>query len=264
MSVDFFRVIEHLLPRARAWQIKLDLQMRQFFEGLTGLPQDARDFFDGVFADIFPDSTTQIDLWEEQWGLTNTGLTDAQRQARLDAAWKSVGGQSPRYLQDIVQGNGFNVFLHPWWEQPAASPPVAHNPNLLLEDSSILYLVGLDDPDMECGEADALLGITATPVGYPLVNKIRTSVTQFLGCDDPELECGEALAQCGQALGTTFGIEPYTIPSDPDTWPYFLYWGAETFPNLATVESSRRDEFEDLLLSLCPGQQWLGILVTYV
>jgi hypothetical protein len=39
--------------------------------------------------------------------------------------------------------------------------------------------------------------------------------------------------------------------------------GGETYPNLAQVAANRRDEFEDLLLKLCPAQLWIGVLVGY-
>lgn len=258
----FFRIYEHLLPKAQTWQMKLQNQTRDFFEGLVGLPTDFRTFIDGIWSDLWALETTQLDEWEEQWALKNTNLTDDERRARIDSKWKAVGGQSPRYLQDIVRANGFDVFIHEWFE-PGSSPPVLRNPLLVLASGGVLFSTSLDEPLMELGEPTAELGETFTPRGYVLVNKINTTLSQFLGLGDPIMECGEPLALLSQDLGTIFGTVEYLIPTDPATWPYFLYWGDQTFPDQATVDAARRDEFEDLILTLCPGQQWLGVLVDY-
>jgi hypothetical protein len=61
-----------------------------------------------------------------------------------------------------------------------------------------------------------------------------------------------------------FGNKQYNITTDPDTWPYYLYIGGETFGDLAQIPESRRTEFETLCLKICPNQQWIGALVEYV
>ncbi len=76
------------------------------------------------------------------------------------------------------------------------------------------------------------------------------------------MQCGEPAALCGDGV-LTVQFKKYTIPTDPKKWPYFLYIGGENFPDLAQVDPSRRDEFEDLCLKISPAQQWLGILVSY-
>lgn len=264
MSI-FFRIYEHLLPRARVWRIKLDTQLRQLFQGLTGVSSDSVDFLDARWGDSQPQFTEELDQWEDQWGLVESGLTEQQRRDRLEGQWKMHGGQSPRYIQDIVQGAGFTgVFIHEWWVVPVVGAPVVRNPNVFLEDGTgIVFLVACGELLSECGEAGAEAGEAASPLGYPLVNKIATSVTLFLGCGDPEMECGEAVAICGDPLSTTFAPVVYTVPSDPALWPYFIYFGGPTFPDMADVQGARRDEFENLLLKLCPGQLWIGVLVNY-
>jgi len=281
----FGRVYQRLLPRARAfffWQS--GSQLRQFFEGLAGLPADARAFVDQMWFITRPAETDQLSEWEEEFALPDSGLTEADRRTRLNAAWSATGGQSPRYLQDVVQANGFDVFVHEWWEIPVVGgDPSPRDPRVYLSDSdgpNLAVLCG--EPEALCGEdgsstsapivAPVVCGQTVDPVGYLLVNKIRTSVTQFLGCGDDDFECSdrgpledpvENFAFCGQPLSITFGAVPYVVPSDSDLWRHFLYWGGQTFPDQASVDGLRRDEFEDLLLQLNPGQQWLGILVDY-
>ena len=284
----FSRVYEHLLPKARTFFFwASDTSLRAFFEGLAGLPEDARTFFDDRLDDAFPPTTSQLDLFEDQFGLSAAGLTDTERRDRLASAWLAVGGQSPRYLQDSVRASGFDIYIHQWWETPVSGAPVARDPNEFLADSDeaiVLWacedastseaLCGEDgsnltppfDHPVECGAAED------SPLGYALVNKIRTVDTVTLGCGDSELACsdrgvsedpGGNFAYCAQVLSIDFGKIKYLIPSDPDRWRYFLYFGAQLFPNHARVSANRKDEFEDLLLKLCPGQQWLGILVDY-
>ena len=286
----FTRIYQHLLPRARTfffWQDsttqRFKSQLRQFFEGLSGLPGDARSFLDDRWDDVRPTTTTQLDEWEEQFALPNSGLSEAQRRTRLDAAWEAVGGQSPRYLQDIVQASGFDVFVHDWWELPVVGAPVARDPREFLTAGGPQLAVLCGEPEALCGEdgsatsppivAPVVCGQTNDPLGYQLVNKIRTSETLFLGCGDPEMLCSdrgpeqdpvENFAFAGQPLSITFGEVAYPLPDDPDRWRFFLYFGAETFPDQAQVAGLRRDEFEDLILKLSPGQEWLGVLVDYV
>jgi hypothetical protein len=57
---------------------------------------------------------------------------------------------------------------------------------------------------------------------------------------------------------------PPPVPSDPDRWRFFLYFGAEDFGVKAAVPVARREEFERLLLKIRPAQQWIVTLVDYV
>lgn len=291
MSI-FTRTYERLLPKARAfffWQSTS--QLRQFFEGLSGLPDDVRAFFDSMWTTTQPAETGELTAWEKQFGLPESGLSEADRRTRLDAAWSALGGQSPRYLQDTLQANGFNVYVHEWWQTPATEPPIARDPRTYLSDSDgaeFVWQCGQLDagsnPIALCGEDGSNLsapfdvplvcGQTNDPVGYVLVNKIRTSETIVIGCSalSDQLECSDRgvfedpiqnFAYCGQPRSVTFGDFGYSISDDSDQWRYFIYYGGETFPDQAAVDPLRRNEFEDLVLKLSPGQLWLGILVDY-
>lgn len=259
----FLRVFEHLLPNAPAWSLKLAGVLRSIFEGLTGLPDDVRIMFARIWLELLPPDTTELDQWEGQFALPASSLTEAAKRTRLTATWAALGGQSPRYLQDVIRGNGFDVYVHDWWVLPIGTPPVAHDPQALLSASGGSFTILCDAPLAECGEVLAVSGQSSASLGYPLVNKIATSVTTFLGAGDPELECDEVLALCGEELETIFGAVSYPVPSDPLLWPNFIYFGAAVFPDMAVVEAARRDEFENLLLKLCPGHLWIGVRVFY-
>ena len=261
----FFRIFEHLLPRSRVWQIKVASRLRELFSGLTGLPTDTRTFIDQRYDDIFPATTTALVEWEDQWGLSTVGLTDAARRTRVDATWKLEGGQSPKYLQDLLHTRGFtNVFIHEWWETPAADPPLVRNPGLYLSGGVPVLIVEAGEVLAEAGEVAAEAGNTAGVLGYALVNKIQTVAPFSVGMGNPALEMGTAAAVMGGSNGEALGEVQYAIPTDPTLWPFFLYFSGEVFGETATIPALRREEFENLILSICPGHLWLGVITNYV
>ena len=231
MSIKIF---QHLLPKSRAWSITIDKKLRQFFDGLSPLGDDAKIFIDEVFEDIDPQKTRELDAWEKQFNIVGPALTEQERRDRLDAHWKAQGGQSPRYIQDILQANGFNVYIHEWWEPGSLPAAVARDPNAsnvqhlvvnIIETSSINYV--------------ALSGKTAMVSGG-----VRAYSNNFRGFRSDPVE--------------------YEITTDPATFPYYLYFGGEVFGTLASVPASRRNEFETLLKKICPAQQWLALILNYI
>jgi len=274
MTELFLRIITHLLPNARAWRITINKTLRQFFEGLASSVTPFKSYLDLIWLDIFPSTTRELDAWEKQFGLLDYGLTEQQRRDRLDATWKAFGGQSPRYIQDTLQAAGFNVYVHEWWEPIVGRPnggsingdvtPVVRNPNDYLDDGTggIPFTMYDGGSDAQDGDALSQDGGTNTPLGYPLVNKISIATLSSIGDGSASMSDGATNAQDGGFI-ISYNLVQYAIPSDPDTWPYFLYIGGETFAEQAFVPQSRRDEFEDLCLKICPTEQWLGILVTY-
>ncbi len=271
----FLRMFKHLLPNAKAWRITIDKKLRQFFEGLSGIGEDVKTFVDNVWSDIFPQTTRELSAWEDQFALqNNTSLTEQQRRDRLDAAWKALGGQDPRYIQDTLQANGFDVYLHSWWVEGTQPGPgvkqcvTPRNPLLVLRPSQdqTEFQVTCGNPAATCGNPAATCGSTLEPLGYPLVNKINvlSTVPKFIvTCGNPVATCGNPAATCGNYTALQEIPKNYIIPTDPAKWPYFLYIGGSVFGTLATVDALRKDEFETLCLKICPAQQWLGILVKY-
>lgn len=269
----FLRVFRHLLPNARAWRAVLDKRLRQLFVGLSASAGEAREFIDDIWSDIWPDKTRELSEWEQQFALPRVGLTEQERRDRLAATWKAIGGQDPRYIEDTLRARGFDVYVHEWWE-PGTEPAIgsatcatARNPIQWIrrEFTETTILVECGEPLAACGEEFAQAGNSLNPRGYPLVNKIIETVPDIEPlCGEELAACGEDLALCGNYFGFREDRKPYIVPNDPEKWPYFLYIGAETFGNIAQVDPSRRDEFEDLCLKICPAQQWLGILVEYV
>lgn len=269
----FLRIFKHLLPRARAWRLTVDKRLRELFEGLSASGDSVKEFFDGVWLDIFPETTRELDSWEQQFALRNTGLDEQGRRDRLDATWKALGGQGPRYIQDTLRGAGFDVYVHEWWEPGTEPVPGVkqcvspRNPLMWLrrEFTGVTLLVECGEANAACGEAFAEAGNSLQPRGYPLVNKVFDTVPDILPlCGEALAEAGEVDALCGNYFEFRDILREYIVPNDPTKWPYFLYIGGETFGELAQVDPKRKDEFEALCLKICPAQQWLGILVEYV
>lgn len=165
------------------------------------------------------------------------------------------------YASDaVVEGPRLTVI----WEPKAVQPITVKNPNTYLADGGPTSATCCDEALMECDEAIAECGETIGARGELLVNKVETSTTIFLGCGEALMECDEAQALCGEPLSVTFGRVKYLIPTDVEEWRYILYVGAEVWPQSTSVEMARQEEFENLLLGIAPGQQWLGMLVDYV
>ena len=256
----FLRIYQHILPKAKAWQLTIDKQLRQFFDGLTGIGSDIKEFIDLVWYDIFPETTREIDAWEAQFGLPATDLTEQERRDRLAATWQALGGQDPRYIEDTLRAAGFDVYVNEWW---ADDVPTARNPLLVLNDglNPLQYVANCGAQKANCGGVEAICGATIQPVGFPLVNKILTALMPVV-CGAQGANCGNSEAICG-ATDTTYTSKRYIVPSDVDKWPFFLYIGGQTYPDIATVPTSRKNEFETLCLKICPAQQWLGMLIQY-
>jgi len=221
-----------------------DRFLTRLFNALTNFPSDVRDFFDGIWEDIFPDTTTQIAKWENQFNIISSG-TEQVRRDRIAAIWKAQGGQGLDYLQDIIQDAGFtDVFIHQWWTDTGGGSFTTKDP--------FDYIDALNNP-LPGG-------------GLLLVNKGPTVASPTYGVYllAPDSDCGSIESECAHLEGFVFIPVEYVLPTDPDDWPFFIYVGGQTFPNHATLSLDDQTEFERLLLTYFPDQQWIGLLIDYV
>lgn len=270
----WLRIFKHLLPRGKAWRLTVDRTLRKFFAGLSGVGADAKTAIDAKYDDISPQKTTQLAAWEDQFALPASSLTDQERRDRLDAAWKALGAQDPRYIQTTLRDAGFDVYVHEWWQPIGGRPaggsingdvtPVARDPFQYLNDGSVGAPWVTVDGRAEAmdGGAEAMDGSTSAPIGYPLVNKITVASNNAVSDGGPAMQDGGLAASDG-AIYTTYADKQYTMPAGAGTYPYYMYIGAQIFPQQASVPAARRHEFEALCLKICPTELWLGILVTY-
>ena len=268
-------MLQHLLPNARAWNITVDKPLRRFMQGLSTIGSDAKDFTDSVYDDISPATTRELDAWENHFALPPVaGFTEAQRRDRLDGRWKALGDQDPRYLQDTLQAAGFDLYIHEWWtpgDEPAPNVKACVTPRdprlyLRLEYTSLSVIFnaacGIDTTC--CGHEEAYCYNVTEPLGYPLVNKLLRTVPKWEAmCLIDTACCAHKEAYCGNFSGYKNVPRNYTVPDDPAKWPYFIYLGGATFPDVVEIPTTRRDELETLVLTVCPAHLWVGMLVTY-
>lgn len=228
----FLRQLQHLLPRGRAWQITLVTKtLRKYMQGIAAWNESARDFMELAFDDFWSESTRELSEWENQLGLTPASTELARRQ-QISGARKATGGQSPRYLQDVVQAAGFPLYIHDWWYY-VGPDRFTRNPRDYTDDP-LIGTTQCGESLAQCGERDAVCnGFLANFTGY-IVN---IDLTQSA---------------------------PPPVPFDPLRWPYFVYWSGATFGDVVDIPAERRAELERLLRRICPSHQWIVTRVNYV
>lgn len=237
---------QRLLPDAAAWRITTQKTLRSLVEGLSEAPAEARQFIDDIYDDLRPSTTRELEEWERQFGLMPSATaSEASRRLALAAAWQAQGGQSPHYIQDVLQAAGFDVYVHEWWVPPNVSPRTARNPRDYTDDPLVGSVqcteVGFlaDQPQCNDGSTPALA------TGQPQCNRFLANQVRYL-----------------VNLNLT-DVAPPPVPDDSGAWPYFLYIGGETFPDNASVAGSRREEFERLVLKIRPAHLWIVLLIDY-
>jgi len=217
-------LLRRLLPQALAWRLVLGSAIRRFFDGLSAAPEDARAFIDSAYDELIPEESTALSEWERQFGLLPTGS-----EAAVRAAWQATGGQSARYIQDVLQAAGFGVYVHECW----SAPSTPHDPR----DYTNVPTIGT----AQCDEALAQCGESTALCNRWLANDPRYIANARLTLDPPP-----------------------PVPDDPAKWPFFLYVGGETFGDSVYLDSAERAVFEDLLLRIRPTHLWVVTLITWV
>jgi hypothetical protein len=227
----FFRQIQHLLPTGEAWRTTTDKLLRRFFEGLSVVGEDAKQFLDLVYLDLFPATTRQLAEWERFYGLVpTTSATEQARRQALAAEWRSTGGQSVGYIQGVLQTAGFEIWIHEWWEGANEAPRTPRDPRDYLTYS----LAG----SMQCGE-------------------------DFAECGDPDAQCDLFQLLGGTGYWDNLSLSPIAppvIPADPAKWPYFMYFAGEVFPEPAAIPAGRTAELRRLIQKLKPAQHWVVLI----
>jgi hypothetical protein len=227
MSI-FFRAIEALFPRGNAFTLALGKILTKYVEGLAaGAPEDFRDFAFQAWEDLFPDTTTQLEKWRDQFGLFPAPTPELQVQS-LKSAWAATGGQGLDYLQGLIDAAGFAATVH------ASLDPLTdtyRNPLDYLPQRS-------DIGQIHCGGSGAY-------------------------CGDPTAVCsGLQGAIQGHIVNQDLsGREQPPISDDPATFPFWIYVGGEIFGTNFSLPQEREIEFQSLILSAFPGTYWIGYLV---
>ena len=230
-----FTTFQHLLPRALAWRTTIASNLRRYLQGLAAFAGDVRTFIDLAYLDLFPASTRELPAWEFQFALAGTG-DETTRRLNLAARWAAQGGQSPDYIQTVLHTAGFTTcFVYEWW---ISGPPwIARDPR--------------------------------NYTTQPLVGAYQCEPSSQWECfhsgpgDELAPHCDNTLAnEPGYIVNLDLTRRaPPAVPSDPARWPYFIYIAGEAFPELAEVDAGRVEELKELLLRICPAQQWIVLMI---
>lgn len=219
--------------------------LRSLHEALSVAFADAVRFVDGVHGDISPETTRALNEWERQFGLPlsdeDTPSEVVTGRLALAAEWAANGGQSPSYIQGVLQTAGFtNLFVFDWWED-GAPPYVARDPRDYTEQP----LIG----SWQC------TGEPGAPESF-----------------QPQCSAFASQPQCNDWLANEVGYlvnkdltrrPPPPVPDDPVYWPFFYYVCGETFGEPAAVDVDRRAELERLLLKISPAHMWIVLIADY-
>jgi hypothetical protein len=240
--MSLFRSIQHLLPTGESFRLGVNKYVTEFWQGLGNFADSAKTYVDLVYLDLFPDTTRELEEWEQFYGLSpSASATEVERRMALAAEWRATGGQSPAYIQSVLQTAGFDFYLHEWWE--STDPWVARDPHDYTDDPTFGSFQCYDNYD---------------PLG--------PSVEPWLTAGDADAQADAWLANETHywANATLSDDAPPPIPNDPDAYPYFLYFSGATFPDPVLIYESRRAELKRLIQKLKPSQQWIVCLAEYV
>lgn len=219
-------LFKHYLPRAKAWLLSYAKNLTNYLRGIHNTIADALiDEIDRTYYDQFAPTTRQGARWDATEGL----LPVTGERPRLAARFRARGGQSPKYIQDTLQGAGFSVYVHEWWDPYTGD---TRDPRAVLAPfTGGIYEQQMGRVTAQFGPTTTQFGQLAFSQGYPLVNQPTNNI--------------------------------YEIPSDPNTHPYFLYFCDAIYPQPARIPEARRAEFERLLLTICPAHLWLGVIANF-
>jgi len=229
---DFSSVMRTLLPKGRAWFTDLSIDFKAIIEGIVRSGVAVRDKFVEVFQDVFPDSTNCLDLWEEQFQLDKTGLSNQERRDNLTARWTTQGGQSPSYIQEVLRKLVPNATVY---ENFARADPNS-------------FLIGVDSEILVNGE---------------ILFEERLYVNT---CGDPETTCnGDNSVTSGEFTGFITTTKTYSV--SPFSEKYVFYFIIADSAGVSTpldVPAALENEFKTTILRIKPAHTRAVLNVNYV
>jgi uncharacterized protein YmfQ (DUF2313 family) len=240
MSVT--KLIQHLLPRSEAWKSGVARNTTKLLAGFGEVLDEVREYYDEVFLDQFPATTRFISDWERELGLS-AGVSEVASRANIAAAQRATGGQSPRYIQDVIHAAGFTeVFVHEPWATEL--PYVARDPRPHIEPQ----YYGLTQ-FAEAGADQAFFTEAINP--------------QTFGANEQERFSAISLGSNYLDNDTLQQRFIPQVPEESQYWPFFIYFSGATFPEPAYVDPARKHELIRLILQLRPLHMWVVFLFTY-
>lgn len=190
---DLFKAFRTLLPDGRAWNIDLSVVFKQLIDAIMDSAADVKEYFLRVKNDVFPDSTEALDLWEEQFLLDGSSLTESERRSNLAARWSSRGGQSANYIEGILLK--LEIVAKVYENFGRADPnsfliggdsEILINGDIIFEEKNFIHGCGEpltvceDDDSVQCGDFD---GFTTKTKQYIVSTESKKYVHYFIVAD---------------------------------------------------------------------------------
>ena len=227
-SEKFFKIIKHLLPKSNAFSIFLQKTLTKFFEGLTAIPDDYRNYLHQVFLDIFPSTTRELTMWKDEYGkiyfpLVKTYLCIAHYVSPYLTIYKRSGDTFTKLANPATLPTGIGI--------------------------SAAF------------SADGTYLCIAHYVS-PYLTIYKRSGDTFTKLPDP------ATLPTGAGRSAAFSVDGIYLCIAHNTSPYLTIYkrsrnGIFEIEN-AEVSAERENEFKSLILKLKPTQSWCLLIVTYV
>jgi hypothetical protein len=230
LGVNFLKVIELLLPRNRAFNLVFERTFKKFFNALSVMPDELREHLASGIEELFPRSTTKLLEYSQQFGAPAVLSREA-----LEAEWKAAGGQSPKYLRDVLHEAGFtDAYVHEWWV-PGTDPVEARDPINQIETED-----------------------------YPvLVNDIvRAEPHYSWQCGDGSQFGHFPTLNFGSNDGYMFRQKIYPTPDIADEYCKYFYVGGQNWPDPFTVSTTRFQELKRLIYKIKPVRLRCVLMVT--
>jgi hypothetical protein len=287
-------VYEALLPPGSLWQPKPGGGLDLLLEAMGESDGDVIELLDSLSSLRNPFKTSILSDLEKEYGIvpSATATEDQRRMALATIIYQDRSTGSAEELETALQNNGFDVQVHE--NSPAVDPDTFLNS---------VFLMYADGPNAFAGfiplsgpPSTAIAGKTG---GYLLVNGFsgtqRPEYISFAGAATMVANNGDALA--GRFDSLVIDELFYPVSDDPDTWPLYFFVGGDTKRRgqesvetsngvnvetsngvnvetsegdnaLLTIEtaevpSSRKEEFERLILRYKPMHTWAGLIVNY-
>ena len=227
---DFLKSFRALLPKGRAWNIDLSVQFKQVIDAIMDSSADVKQSFLDIGNDVFPDDTRSLELWEEQFLLDPTGLTEAERRSNLEARWSAQGGQSPSYIESVLLKLGITATVYENFDRL----------------DPVTFLVGGDSEILTNGK------IVSEQKGF-----INT-------CGDPSATCGSG-ATAGEFDGFITTLKEYIVSVDTAKWiHYFIVADPASVATPLNIPASLEKAFKTAILTVKPVQTRAILNVNYI
>lgn len=266
MSLDdryFKTLFWALMPRGAIWAPVDAGELDKILDALAARTLAVAGDLDNLKNVRRPELTKFLDELEREFGVVfNPALTEEQRRANLLIAATQRGNiKTSDYLESILRGAGFDVYVH------INNPPV--DPAPFIFEAYAMYFG--DEESFIFGEDTAYFGGIG---GYLIVNgELAREISVYsmtFGSD--YFIFGNSEAVFGEKYAIERDVVEYTIPTDPNYWGLFFFIGgpATRGPggelieiDTAFIPADRRAEFVRLVVQYKPLHSWAAAIVEF-